>query len=934
MRKQLFLTAALALAGASSAAAQALPPPPNVTSIVPSATRAGSPAFALTVNGTGFLGSSTACYPAVPLSLILWNGVEQSGTSYVAGTNASVLTTTIPSSYVASPGTAQVQVRNRSCTIGVPPNYSCTCTTLANSNAATFTITSPLTASCNNPPQATVGVPYTHRLIASGGTAPYSWAPQQIAPQVFLAADGTISGTFLASDAPAVSFTVGVRDATEQVIRISCQIMVTAAPTPIISDYNPREATACGPGFSLSVSGSNFLPGVQVGIGGPIDYRSLATTYQSSTSLLAAVLRDHIMTPGSVSIVAANQVTTTSQFVWSDPRPFFIRRTPRIQTLTPARAAVGSADLPISVGGSDFVAGVTKVLWQSGAATDSLAVTRWSDTELGVVLPQRLLASTGQAQVRVVNVETANATGAVYPDTCSPPASFTIESPTLVVDATQLPAGKVGTDYRATVTASGGTRPYRFTLLTGSVPGLALTTDGVLSGRPTQAGSFPLRIQASDAGSPQQTAQRDFTLRVDPPDVAISAPASLADGRVGADYSVTFSATGGTSPYRWEMLSESPAATGLTISAAGVLSGRPQRAGSFTLRVQVSDSSSTPLRAQRDYTLTVSASDLAVSGPSTVPAAMVGTAYSVTFTAGGGTAPYQWALASGAVAGLSLSADGTLGGTPTRDGTFAIVVRVTDANSQQATRDYSVQVRLPSATASLAAPQPGSPTDQPAVTMRLAAAYPMALQGQLRITFAPNASGLPASGYMDPALRFAAGGTTLSFSVPANSTAVPLPQNGAIQLGSVAGTITVALDQLRVTGTGADVPMPSRPSVNIAVSRQAPVIVSASVQITGVTSSAFSVELDGYSTPRDLRGATFTFSAASGSRLEGQVAHTIQLSTESATWFGSNDGRNNGSRFHMRVPFTLSGASSALGSVSVTLENSSGVSTAVSGGVR
>jgi hypothetical protein len=204
----------------------------------------------------------------------------------------------------------------------------------------------------------------------------------------------------------------------------------------------------------------------------------------------------------------------------------------------------------------------------------------------------------------------------------------------------------------------------------------------------------------------------------------------------------------------------------------------------------------------------------------------------------------------------------------------------------------------------------------------------------LRIIFVPNASGLPATGYMDPALQFAAGGTTLSFSVPANSTAVPLPQNGAVQLGSVAGTITVTLAQLRVSGTTTDVPMPSPPSVNITVPRQAPVIVVNSVLISGVTSSGFSVELDGYSPPRDLRGATFTFSAASGSQLQGQLAYTVQLPTESATWFASTDGRANGSRFHLRVPFTLTGTASALGSVSVTLENSTGVSTPVSGVVR
>jgi hypothetical protein len=282
-----------------------------------------------------------------------------------------------------------------------------------------------------------------------------------------------------------------------------------------------------------------------------------------------------------------------------------------------------------------------------------------------------------------------------------------------------------------------------------------------------------------------------------------------------------------------------------------------------------------------------------------------------------------------------MAAGGTLSGTPTRDGSFVLVVRATDTGSVQATRQYTLEVGLPRATATLTTPAPPtSPTDQPNLTLRLAEPYPSAVDGLLRITFAPNASGLPDSGYMDPALRFAAGGTTLSFSVPAGSTAVSLPSNGAIQLGSVSGTITVTLDQLRAAGTNTDVPLAERPSATIVVPRQAPVIVAGSVQITGLSASGFSVELDAYSTPRDLRSATFTFSPSSGSRLDGQTAITVQLATESAAWFASTDGRNNGSRFHLRVPFTLSGASNAVGTVSVTLENSVGASSAVSGGVR
>jgi putative Ig domain-containing protein len=63
---------------------------------------------------------------------------------------------------------------------------------------------------------------------------------------------------------------------------------------------------------------------------------------------------------------------------------------------------------------------------------------------------------------------------------------------------------------------------------------------------------------------------------------------SLPDGRVGSSYSARITATGGTSPYKWSVISGT-APTGLGLSSDGVLSGTPQSAGTFTFTVQVAD---------------------------------------------------------------------------------------------------------------------------------------------------------------------------------------------------------------------------------------------------------------------------------------------------------------------------------------------------------
>ena len=63
-----------------------------------------------------------------------------------------------------------------------------------------------------------------------------------------------------------------------------------------------------------------------------------------------------------------------------------------------------------------------------------------------------------------------------------------------------LPHGTVGVAYSRTITASGGTGPYTFTVTAGSLPpGLStITSGGLISGTPTTAGTFTFTVTATD----------------------------------------------------------------------------------------------------------------------------------------------------------------------------------------------------------------------------------------------------------------------------------------------------------------------------------------------------------------------------------------------------------------------------------------------------
>lgn len=87
------------------------------------------------------------------------------------------------------------------------------------------------------------------------------------------------------------------------------------------------------------------------------------------------------------------------------------------------------------------------------------------------------------------------------------------------------------------------------------------------------------------------------------------------------------------------------------------------------------------------------ATDLAITTTS-LDGATAAAAYSATLQASDGTAPYTWALNSGSVlpAGLALSSNGVISGTPAAAGSFTFTVDVTDAGGVSVSKELTLVV--------------------------------------------------------------------------------------------------------------------------------------------------------------------------------------------------------------------------------------------------
>jgi hypothetical protein len=118
----------------------------------------------------------------------------------------------------------------------------------------------------------------------------------------------------------------------------------------------------------------------------------------------------------------------------------------------------------------------------------------------------------------------------------------------------------------------------------GALPHGVTFSDGVLSGTPTQRGSFPITFTA-DNGVGEDSVQH-FTLTVLGLHITTT---SLPDATPSSQYSIQLRAQGGVIPYHW---SETGALPGkLKLSHTGVLHGKvkAQSAGSFPITVEVFD---------------------------------------------------------------------------------------------------------------------------------------------------------------------------------------------------------------------------------------------------------------------------------------------------------------------------------------------------------
>jgi hypothetical protein len=447
---------------------------PTATTLAPASVAAGAAAFSLVVTGTNFVSGST----------VVWSGANLT-TTFNSSTQ---LTALISSTLVASAGSAFVLVTN--------PGGSATLPLIFSINVPPAPVISGL-----NPPSAVAGGPAFQLTVTGTGFVGGSIVMWNGAPL----ATGFISATQITAliDASLIA-NPGVANVTVQnpgaPLSAASKLNVNG---PTITSLTPATANAGDPAFSLTVAGTNFVPGSAVQWNGT----ALPTAYSSSTQIQAAVPASYVASAGTASVAVQNPGGAVSAF--------------QSFTIGQPSLSISTSSLPDAVVGTFY----SQTLAAQGGNQPYTWTISAGNLPAGLILsPTSGTISgtpTGAASV-VLGVTVSDSQGRTAVKSLQLQVDLLLSITTLA----NLPAATAGNAYSVVLAATGGSAPYLWSAAGGLPPGLSLNVaTGEISGAPSTPGGYHFTVTVTDSRQ-QQTASQSFT--------AIVSISSLTIGGLGS----------------------------------------------------------------------------------------------------------------------------------------------------------------------------------------------------------------------------------------------------------------------------------------------------------------------------------------------------------------------------------------------------------------
>jgi hypothetical protein len=329
---------------------------PMIASLSPATASPNSAAFTLTVNGSNFVsGNANIPNPTNPPqppfsgSVVAWNGSPRT-TAFVSATQ---LTAQITAQDIQASGCNGISVFTY--TGGGNEIFSPAVSFIASSTSAP--------AICSLSPSSMVAGASEFTVTVSGGSFAASSTVRwnnSARTTTFVNAN-TVQAQIKAADvarAGVEPITV-VNSGGGATPPLNFSILPTPPITPTITAIAPDHATVLGGGFTLTVSGTNFIADSVVDWNGA----ARATTFKSATSLQAQILPTDLTIPGTIEITVLN-VASNGASAFSNEFPFTINpqsgaavKFPQVVSVSLAGGpADGPSEAPAISSGGRYVA--------------------------------------------------------------------------------------------------------------------------------------------------------------------------------------------------------------------------------------------------------------------------------------------------------------------------------------------------------------------------------------------------------------------------------------------------------------------------------------------------------------------------------------------------------------------------------------------------
>jgi large repetitive protein len=268
-------------------------------------------------------------------------------------------------------------------------------------------------------------------------------------------------------------------------------------------------------------------------------------------------------------------------------------------------------------------------------------------------------------------------------------------APTVSITTASLPDANVNQPYTSPGLTATGATVTSWTLAGGALPtGLTLGTNGMITGTPTQSGTFAIKVQANATGG---SATKDLSLFVlaplgiqtlvdkTPPETGLT-----AKRLVGQSLATGVKAVGGRGPYTFSAEGDVP--PGITVDPAlGTITGAGTTAGRYAFTVTVTDATGT--KASVPWNITILPLLDFTKGKG-LPIAHVNKRYSARIPVKGkDSATAEFAIAGKIPPGLELDDTGRLVGTLLKTGSYKIRVYAFSGSGAPISKQFTIRVR-------------------------------------------------------------------------------------------------------------------------------------------------------------------------------------------------------------------------------------------------